>query len=85
MNQLSEPIKAFLICHELGHYYFDDEKTTDRWAINRFLNDGYNMSSANYGLTHILKAAPANIERMKAGDLYLKELEKVYYNKPVQA
>lgn len=85
MAKLSEPLQRFITLHEMGHYYFDDELTTDRWTINRFLNDGYNMSAANYGLTHVLSAHPENVERMKAGDNYLREISKIYYNEPVTA
>jgi len=80
MRKHSEPVQKFVIYHEFGHYYFDDEKLADRWAINRFLNDGYNMSSANYGLTHVLGNSEENLERMKAGNEYLEEIQQVYYN-----
>lgn len=84
MQKHTEPVQKFIIYHEFGHYFFDNEILTDRWAINTFLNDGYNMSSANYGLTHVLnKESPDNIERMKAGDEYLQQIGQTYYNSVV--
>jgi len=79
LGQHSEPVQTFVLYHEVGHYYFDTEELADRWAITRFLNDGYNMSSANYGLTHVLNKTPRNISRMAAGNKYLKELDNQYY------
>jgi len=75
----SEAVGTFVIYHEVGHQFFDDEKLADRWAITQFLNDGYNMSSANYGLTQVLQKSPGNVSRMIAGDKYLREIQETYY------
>jgi len=78
-NKFSEPTRAFILLHEMAHYYFDKEEEADRWATIEFLNMGYNLSSANYALTHVLHKQPENVKRMITQDKFLNDINNLVY------
>lgn len=43
-DSLNEAKKTFLICHELGHIYYNEEKNADLFAVDKLLRMGYNPS-----------------------------------------
>src|SRR5690349_1406100 len=59
------PMRKFFILHEVGHLYYKTEKYCDLFALAHFLEMGYNMSTAMYCLTNVLKRNRANWERVK--------------------
>lgn len=59
------PMRIFFLLHEVGHLYYKTEKYCDLFALAHFLEMGYNMSTAMYCLTNVLKRNRANSERIK--------------------
>lgn len=47
-------IRLFILLHEVGHFYYKDEHLADAYAAKKFIENGYNNSSAMYALTRIL-------------------------------
>ncbi len=64
MYKYTKPMRVFFILHELGHFYYSTEKYCDLFALVFFLKLGYNMSTAMYCLTKVLRHNPANVERV---------------------
>jgi hypothetical protein len=60
----TKPMRIFFILHELGHFYYSTEKYCDLFALVFFLRMGYNMSTAMYCLTKVLRHNPQNVERV---------------------
>ena len=79
MREYSEPVKVFIMFHEAGHQFFDDEIKTDRFAVISFLNAGYNLSSAMYALKDVLNVSEENIERILSQHDLLKHLSRSIY------
>jgi hypothetical protein len=59
-----KPMRVFFLLHEVGHLYYKTEKFCDLFALVHFLQMGYNMSTAMYCLTNVLKRTPQNNERV---------------------
>lgn len=49
-----QPAVQFIQLHELGHYFYDDEREADRFALYGFVNQGYNFSGAQNYITETL-------------------------------
>lgn len=70
--------KKFILYHEQGHFFFSDEQAADLYALNNFMQAGYNASQAYYALEMVLKHSKENTERIKtlfekAGKIYSKD------------
>lgn len=78
MEKYNQGIRYYISLHELGHHYFDEEELADRWATIQFLNDGYNLSTANYALTQALSKNPINLNRMVTQGEYLNYINQLY-------
>lgn len=63
-KDFSIPTKIFLLLHEIGHFYYETEKYCDLFSLVHFVKAGYNVSSAMYCLTDILRRRPENDERI---------------------
>lgn len=59
------PIRLFILCHEVGHFFYADEENADLYACKIFLENGYNKSTALYALTKVLKANIQNKKRVE--------------------
>lgn len=77
---MPEPIKRFVLLHELGHQYHDDEQKTDAWAFINFINMGWLPSQATYALIHVLGRTPDNVARMLHLNKLAKYISKHGYN-----
>lgn len=64
MSTYPKPMQKFFLLHEMGHQYYKTEAYCDLFATVHFLEMGYNMSTAIYCLTNVLKRNPANNERI---------------------
>lgn len=64
-KNLTQPIKEFVLCHEVGHYKYSTEKYCDLFAFKEAVKMGNNPSTCMYCLTDILKSSPGNDERIK--------------------
>jgi len=64
MYKYTKPMRVFFILHEMGHFYYTTEKFCDLFALVFFLKLGYNMSTAMYCLTKVLRHNPQNVERV---------------------
>jgi hypothetical protein len=62
-NSYPKPMRVFFLLHEVGHFYYETEKYCDLFALTHFLQMGYNMSTAIYCLTNVLKRNKQNLER----------------------
>jgi hypothetical protein len=60
-----EPIRVFILLHEIGHFYYKTEEYCDMFALEHFLKMGYNKSTAYYCLEEILNESEGNIKRLK--------------------
>lgn len=60
----TQPMKVFFLLHEVGHFYYKTEEYCDLFALANFLLMGYNMSTAMYALTNVLKRNKQNRERV---------------------
>lgn len=59
------PIRVFILCHELGHFFYKDETAADVFGAQLFISQGYNNSTAYYALKNVLNLnAPLNRERV---------------------
>jgi hypothetical protein len=76
---MSEPVKRFVLIHEHGHNYHDEEHKTDAWALVTFLNQGWGLSSAIYALLHVLKRSDENVYRIIHQNELIKQIAKRYY------
>lgn len=59
-----EPIREFIIEHEIGHLYYSNETNADLFAVKTFLTRGNNRSMAFYSLSHILHPGKKNEDRL---------------------
>jgi len=62
--QYTQPMKVFFLLHEVGHFYYKTEEYCDLFALVHFLQMGYNMSTAMYALTNVLKRNQQNKDRV---------------------
>jgi len=65
-NQLIQPIKRFILLHEMGHFFYDSEFDCDLYALVNFIREGYNVSTAYYSLEHYLMRSSQQIDRVKS-------------------
>jgi len=63
-KSLPFPIRYFVLLHEYAHFFYKDESYCDLWAAKRFVENGYNRSTALYALTDVLKNTDENIKRI---------------------
>lgn len=63
-NTYAYPIRLFILCHEVGHFFYAKEENADLYACKIFLENGYNPSSALYALTRVLNANINNKKRI---------------------
>jgi hypothetical protein len=62
-----KPIQLFILLHEEGHFYYQNESFADAYAAKKFVELGYNNSTAEYALTKILHMdSKQNQRRAKA-------------------
>lgn len=59
-----KPMRVFFLLHEIAHLYYKTEKYCDLFALVHFLQMGYNMSTAMYCLTNVLRRNDQNLERV---------------------
>ena len=72
-EQLPRPIRVFILCHEIGHCFYHDEKKADLFACYLFLKNGYNKSTALSALMDVLNLkSAANVERVEHINKILK-------------
>ncbi len=67
--------KKFILLHEKGHFFYSNEFNADLYALNYFMQSGYNASQAYFALEMVLKKSKENIERIDkayklAGSIY---------------
>ncbi len=74
LKNLPQQIAAYVLRHELAHYFFTNEELTDLFATYLYLRDGYNLSGAAYALTRVLHRTPENVKRMLTQGNYLQYL-----------
>jgi hypothetical protein len=55
--------QKFILEHEKGHLHYSEEKNADRFALNRFMQSGFNYSQAVYSLENVLHRSEENISR----------------------
>ncbi len=79
MRHYTEPSKKFIMYHELGHNFFNDEEKADRFATIVLLNQGFNISSAIYALTTVLGRSKENVIRSFNQNELLKKISNQYY------
>lgn len=48
------PIRVFILLHEVAHFYYEDEETADLFAAKKFVDMGFNNSTAFYALRNVL-------------------------------
>lgn len=60
----TQPMKVFFLLHEVGHFYYKTEEYCDLFALVHFLQMGYNMSTAMYALTNVLRRNKQNKDRV---------------------
>lgn len=63
-NKYTQPMKVFFLLHEVGHFYYKTEEYCDLFALTHFLQMGYNMSTAMYALTNVLRRNKQNKDRV---------------------
>lgn len=59
------PIRLFILCHEIGHFYYTGEENADLYACKLYLDNGYNKTNALYALTKVLRKNVNNEKRVK--------------------
>lgn len=63
-NSYTKPMRVFFLLHEVGHFYYKTEEYCDLFALVHFLQMGYNMSTAMYCLTKVLRKNDQNVKRV---------------------
>lgn len=53
-KQYPFPVRFFVLLHEIGHFFYETESKCDFFAAKKFLEMGYNPSTAYYSLTRVL-------------------------------
>lgn len=59
------PVRLFILCHEVGHFFYSKEEDADLFACKLYVNNGYNKSNALYSLTKVLKTGLPNKKRVQ--------------------
>jgi hypothetical protein len=57
--------QKFILDHEKAHCFFSDEFNCDCWALNNFLQSGFNASQAYFALEFGLKKSSFNVSRVE--------------------
>jgi hypothetical protein len=57
--------QKFILEHEKGHCFYSDEFNCDIFALNEFLQKGFNLSQAYGALKYVLQKSPQNIQRIE--------------------
>ena len=57
-------VRYFLLLHEAGHAFYEDEEKCDLFALVNYLREGYNRSMAFYSLNNVLKRSNQNTRRL---------------------
>jgi hypothetical protein len=57
--------QKFIIEHEKGHFYYSDELNADIYALNSFMQQGFNYSQAYFALENLLTKNQLNLQRIK--------------------
>lgn len=71
MSKLPQPVRQFILGHELGHYYYNEERPTDRFALYQLNNQGYNLSNLMDSLTNVLSL------QTRAGELHHLNISRI--------
>lgn len=58
------PIRLFILCHEVGHFFYSKEENADLYACKIYVDNGYNKSNALYSLTKVLSVNIQNEKRI---------------------
>lgn len=69
-------VQKFILEHEKAHCFYSNEFSCDKWALNSYLQQGFNATQAFIALDQYLSKAPENIKRIKAVYNQLKTLQK---------
>jgi hypothetical protein len=77
MSILPQPVRQFIQCHELAHYYYEDEVEADRFALYQYLNQGYNFSTAFNSLFDYLTPSGINVTRILSLFAEIMKLHKI--------
>ena len=65
-HTLPEQAKLFILLHELGHFYYTQEKDADHYALYHFNKMGGNPSQSVYTLAMFLTDTPENKARINS-------------------
>lgn len=65
LYQFPKPMRVFFLLHEIGHFYYKTEQYCDLFAFVHFIRMGYNVSTAMYCLTKVLKDNSLKEQRVK--------------------
>jgi hypothetical protein len=57
--------QEFILLHEKGHFKYEEETSADTFALNEFLQKGYNASQAFFALRDVLRKSEENLNRQK--------------------
>jgi hypothetical protein len=68
--------QKFILEHEKGHFYYSDEFSADVYALNSFMQQGYNFSQAYYALSNILTPNKMNLQRINTIYNNIGDLQK---------
>lgn len=73
---MSLPIeqRMYILLHEAAHHYYSEEILCDLWALNEFLEMGFNGSQAFLALFGVLNCDAANPERKARNEKRIKEI-----------
>jgi len=73
-KKLPYQIKLFILCHEIGHFYYHDEFLADSFGAKLYLKNGGNLTSAYYSLKYVLN------NHSQTNQTRIKELFKILSN-----
>ncbi len=62
-RDLDQPTRYFIMMHEMGHYYFNDEDKADEYAFNACMKRGYGLSVCYNALANVLRDSKPNLLR----------------------
>lgn len=57
--------QEFILLHEKAHFKYEAEQDADRWALNEFLQKGFNASQAFFALRDVLRKSEENLNRQR--------------------
>lgn len=63
--KLPFPVRLYVLLHEVAHFFYESEINCDLWAAKKFIEMGYNNSTAFYALSKVLNCqSKSNEERI---------------------